>query len=83
MHLPVPLQELADTLPASSGSRLLSHLNALKRLAKYNHEAFAAKENVLFSVLLSQLSGKKSVNQRKAEAEEVSGSISMAMSLSC
>lgn len=47
----VSVQNLAEALPVSSGIRLISHLNALKRLAKYAIDAFEtrAKEVTSFA----------------------------------
>lgn len=51
----VLLQNLADALPVSSGDRLISHLNALKRLAKYSIDAFETRAREITSFATAQL----------------------------
>lgn len=49
------LQNLADALPVSSGQRLISHLNALKRLAKYAVDAFETRSQTIATFATAQL----------------------------
>lgn len=70
MLTPFPMQELTETAPAASGVRLISQLNALKRIAKYAPEAFQTQETVLFPYLLGLLS-QRSQQKRKAGSDDV------------
>jgi hypothetical protein len=63
-------QELAITTPVASGTRLLSQLNALKRIAKYAPAAFATQESELFQFLLGLLSSKH--QKLKRDPDDVS-----------
>lgn len=51
-ELKVLQQDITDSLQASSGVRLVSHLNALKRIAKHNVKALDTKREDVTNFLL-------------------------------